>query len=454
MTFLEEFDAYCQQYGQPERIELLLCDINAVLRGKWLPGDQVDKLVKGQVRLPLSTYAPNIMGFGVDKSGLGIVNGDPDGILTPILGTLKPVPWADEPTAQVLVEMLDETGEASYLSPRAQLAKVAQRFNDKGWYPVAAAELEFYILQPRNAPEEAPVPPVSAPEAQNYDMESLSRFQTMLDEILSASKQQGLATDTLIAEFGPGQFEVNFHHTDDILKAADTALLFRRIVRYVAKKHGVEATFMAKPYREYPGNGMHLHVSVVDEQGNNIFTPTDGSTKSADNPSISSNLQNAVAGTLDTMRDMQTMFAPHMNSLRRFAPNSFAPTTPEWGYDHRGAAVRIPETHGSGARLEHRISGADVNPYLAISAILGGMLHGLQNQPALPPSLEANTETNAEPLGQDWRQTILRFEQSDFAKSLFGNDFHHVFTQVKLDEVEEISTQISAAEYRFYLSRL
>lgn len=449
MTFLEEFESYCEQFGKPERLELLLCDINAVLRGKWLPGDQADKLAQGKVRLPLSTYAPNIMGVEVEETGLGIVAGDPDGEIVPVAGTLKPVPWEKTPTAQVLVEMLDESGEISDLSPRHQLTKVLDQFKQKGWRPVAAAELEFYITQTRTSPDSPPQPPIDSPEAQNYDMESLSRYQELLDEILHASEQQGLATDTLIAEYGPGQFEVNFHHTVDILKAADTALLFRRIVRNVVARHGFEATFMAKPYRDYPGNGMHLHVSVIDEQDKNIFDPKEGAAQT-----LAPSLENAVAGLLQTMREMQAIFSPHLNSLRRFGPNSFAPTSPEWGYDHRGAAVRIPESSGPGARLEHRISGADVNPYLAIAAILGGMLWGFSEQADLPPSLEASASSNAKPLASDWAETIDRFAQSSFAKSLFGKTYHHVFTQVKINEIAEISTQISAAEYRYYLSRL
>jgi glutamine synthetase len=450
--FKTEYLAYCDRYGTPQRIELLLCDINAVLRGKWLPGDEADKLATGKVRLPLSTYAPNILGFEVEETGLGIVAGDPDGVLVPVPGSLQPVPWQSEPTAQVLVEMLDSSGTVSWLSSRAQLAKVLAQFTNKGWHPVVAAELEFYLLQTRPEPTSAPIPPVGAPEAQNYDMECLARCQPVLDEILSASAEQGLATDTLIAEFGPGQFEVNFHHSDDVLKAADTALLFRRIVRCVAAKHGYEATFMAKPYRDYPGNGMHLHASIVDANGSNIFMP------SADAPKdkASETLQAAVAGTLATMAELHAVFAPHMNSLRRFSQNSFAPSAPEWGYDHRGAAVRIPETHGPGARFEHRISGADVNPYLAIAAILGGALFGLETKPELPAPMDATQgaqEAMAESLTSDWLAAVTQFKNSTFAQQLFTEQYHRVFTQVKLDEISAISSEISTVEYRYYLSR-
>jgi glutamine synthetase len=448
MTFLEEYESYSQLYGQPERIELLLCDINAILRGKWLPGDQANKLANGKVRLPLSTYAPNILGLEVEDSGLGIVAGDPDGTVVPIAGTLKPVPWVEGNVAQVLVELTENTGNISSLSPRKQLSNTLEKFSKKGWKPVAAAELEFYVIQPRPSSNHAPNPPANSPKAQNYDMELLQHSSGFLDEILSACEAQGLSTDTLVAEYGPGQFEVNFHHSDDTLDTADTALLFRRIVRGVVANHGMEATFMAKPYRDYPGSGMHLHCSIVNEAGENIFTPD------TESEEASPLLKEAVAGVLATMHDAQAVFAPHMNSLRRFGPNSFAPTAPEWGYDHRGAAVRIPEINGAGARLEHRISGADVNPYLATAAILGGMLHGIENKPVLPLPLDSHASAQSKPLTADWSQVIIQFHDSAFAKELLGEKYHHIFTQVKRNELEEISTIISAAEYRYYLSRL
>ena len=217
--FLEEYADYCAAHGTPDRIKLLLCDLNAVLRGKWLPGEDAEKLVNGSVRLPLSTYAPNILGAEVEETGLGITVGDPDGILTPVPGSLKPVPWTEGNVAHVQVEMGD--GETiSALSPREVLRAVLDRYDSQGLTPVVASEPEFYILQSRDAPEDPPVPPVGSPETQNYDMEVLDRTAPILANILSGAEVQGLATDTLIAEYGPGQFEINFHHTDDALAAA------------------------------------------------------------------------------------------------------------------------------------------------------------------------------------------------------------------------------------------
>ncbi len=440
--FQAEFDAYRNTHGAPDRIELLLCDLNAVLRGKWLPGDQVGKLISGEVRLPISTYAPTIMGTEPPKTGLGIVAGDPDGFMQPVPGTLKPVPWADGNVAQVLVEMTPAKGDAqiSELSTRRVLRKVLDRFSAKGWQPVVASELEFYIVRARTDADQPPEPPAHLPDAQNYENRVLEAFAPILMDIESASRAQGLATDTLIAEFGPGQFEINFHHSGDVLGAADTALLFRRLVRGVVARHGYEASFMAKPYAREPGSGMHVHASVTDAAGANIFDGADL-------------LERAVAGVLHSMRDLQLLFAPHLNSYRRFQPNSFAPSRPDWGYDNRGAAVRLPETTGKGARLEHRIAGADVNPYLAIAAILGGILAGLETDFPLPEPLGANQESPVAPLAHDWLAAIGRFASSDVAADLLGPYLRDIYVAVKRDEAAAIMPVISAAEYRHYLNR-
>lgn len=445
--FLKEYANYCKAHGRPDRVELMLCDANAVLRGKWLPGDDEKKLADGGVRLPLSTYAPNILGAEVEETGLGIIVGDPDGQIVPIAGTLKPVPWAKSNVAQVQVEMIDpDTGDISELSSRQLLSAMVNKLADKGLYPVLATELEFYLFKPRGDEGDAPTPPDRSPDAQNYDLEVLERTQDILDDILSAAAAQGLPTDTLIAEYGPGQFEINFHHTDDVLRAADTALWFKRLVRGVARAHKMNATFMAKPYADFPGSGMHVHASVVDKDGKNIFD--DGT----DGPS--QKLINAVGGTLETMRDLQAIFAPHMNSYRRFKPLSFAPSAPDWGFDNRAAGVRLPETKGPAARFEHRIAGADVNPYLTITAILGGMLHGLDCAPDVPLPLDDENAVPADALSPDWAQAVDAFEASEVAKSIFGARFQSVYTAVRRDEIKQLTHEISQVEYRTYLGRL
>ena len=445
--FRDEWDAHCKALGEPDRVELMLCDMNAILRGKWLPGSEISKLTKGLVCLPLSTYAPNILGREVEETGYGIVAGDPDGQLQPVSGTLVPVPWVDGNIAQVLVEMTDDSGGISALSSRQILARMLDRLAGRNMFPVVATELEFYIVKHRKDAAAAPEPPDRLPDAQNYDLEVLARKSDILDDILGAASAQGLATDTLIAEYGPGQFEINFHHTSDVLAAADTALMFRRLVRAVVANHGFEATFMAKPYADFPGNGMHVHVSLLDGDKRNIFAAEPG-------VELSPLLGDAVAGALDTMRDLQAIFAPHLNSYRRFQPNSFAPAAPEWGFDNRSAAIRLPEIHGAGARLEHRICGADVNPYLAIAAILGGILHGLETKPKLQRPLGNPKATPQAPLSHDWTTAVDRLSASPLARDILGPDFVGTYETVRRDEIKELTAAIAPIEYSTYLSRL
>lgn len=444
--FMTEYDAYCEKHGVPERIDLMLSDLNAVLRGKWLPASEIKKLVNGQVRIPLSTYAPNIFGFELPETGLGIVQGDPDGNLIPIEGTLKPVPWAEGNVAQVLVEMHEMDGGISHLSPRQILKRTVDRFKAKGLHPVVACELEFYVLTKRKDVSDPPSPPDRTPDAQNYDLEVLSRSETLLRAIQKASHALELPIDTMIAEFGPGQFEINFHHTDDVLSAADTAILFRRVVRGVAAEHGMEATFMAKPYSAHPGNGMHLHASVLDDEGNNIFD--------AAGDEVAPVLKHAVAGVLNTMEDFQAIFAPHMNSYRRFFVGGFAPCAPDWGLDNRNAGVRLPEISGAGARLEHRICGADVNPYLAFAAILAGVLHGIETQQEPPLPLEDDNAVAATPLTTDWAQSVETFAASQRAADVFGEAYRDIYAILRRDEIAQLTAEISSLEYKTYLSRL
>ncbi|MDF0601430.1 glutamine synthetase family protein [Psychromarinibacter sp. C21-152] len=443
--FLDEFAAYEARHGTPDRLELLLPDINAIHRGKWLPGTDAKKLADGGVRLPLSTYAPNIMGEEIAETGLGMAVGDPDAVMVPVEGTLKPVPWAEGHVAQVQCEMTEDGEIVSPLSARDKLSAMLARFADRGLTPVIATELEFYIFCPRETPDEPPSPPPHAPDAQNYELNVLDRTQDILTEIQQASAAQGLATDSLIAEYGPGQYEINFHHTDDALEAADTAVLFRRLVRGVVARHGMEASFMAKPYAEHPGNGMHVHVSVTGGDGN-IFA--------GDGEAISDTLGHAVAGVLATMSDAQAVLAPHLNSFRRFAPGSFSPNRPDWGLDHRGAAVRLPDIAGAAARLEHRIGGADCNPYLAITAILGGVLHGLDATPELPLPIDDPSAPAPQPLAHDWRTAVDAFAASDFIAEVFGDRFRHIFATLKYDEIAKLTSEITPVEYRIYLGRL
>ena len=409
-----------------------------------MPGDSEAKIADCSARLPMSTYAPNIMGFETPETGLGIVAGDPDGILQPVLGSLRRVPWSKGHAAQVQVEMGEKIGEISYLSTRNILGSMVKRFNDQGLHPVVATELEFYVYPTRPTSDSAPVPSPHTPEAQNYELEILTQQEAFLNQLQTAADEQGLPTDGIIAEFGPGQFEINFKHTDDVLFAADTAVLFRRLVRSVAMNHGMEATFAAKPYAQHPGSGMHVHASIFDDDGKNIFAETEGPNDA---------LRAAVSGTLSTMRELQAIFAPHLNSYRRFQKGSFSPTAPDWGLDQRNAAIRLPAITGPAARLEHRIAGADVNPYLALTAVLGGMLNGINAPSELPLPLDNASAKPSQPLEHDWISAIDKLATSQVAVDFFGKAFLDIFIILKREEIATLTPFISPIEYSTYLDR-
>ncbi len=428
-----------------ERIEALFPTINGIYRGKWLPAKDICKLANGGLRLPISTYALDSWGIDVDEAGLGINSGDRDGVSVPVIETLVRIGWSKVPAAQILMslELRDGANTPCPYDPRQQLAMMVKRYDAKKLTPVIATELEFYILKPvdRKNPRPIPFQEISTGNLNNLDQ--MADFEPVLNEIRRACDVQNVLADVMIAEAGMCQFEINFEHINDPLRAADQAMLFKRIVKGCAKIHGMEATFMAKPFGEDLGSGMHAHVSILDNEGNNIF---EGKSNKP-----SSNLLHATGGLLSSMRELQAIFAPNLNSFRRFVEGSFAPNLASWGIDHRAAAVRLPEISGPAARLEHRICGADTNPYLALTAILGGVLHGLENSIDPGEAIDSRKLESATDLHHDWKTSVDDFSNSKLAKHIFGEEFHRVYSILRRYEIGKMQTQISDVELALYL---
>lgn len=424
-----------------ERIEAIFPTINGAYRGKWLPAKDIAKLANGDMRLPVSTYALDCWGYDVEASGLGIVNGDPDGTGIAIPETLARIPWSKAPAAQIIMtmELRDGQNTPCPYDPRRQLEAMAARFAERGLTPVIATELEFYLIKATDAQNPQPQPFAPVATGNLNDLDQMQVFEPVLNEIRAACDTQNVAADVMIAEAGMCQFEINFKHVNDPLRAADQAMLFKRIVKNCAIMHNMQATFMAKPFEDDLGSGMHAHVSLLDSDGNNIFDETTTSTPSK-------NLLHATGGLLSSMRELQAIFAPNMNSFRRFHVATFAPGKVNWGLDHRGVSVRLPEISGPAARFEHRICGADVNPYLALTVILGGVLHGLDNK--IDPG-EQLSETTI--LHHDWLDCVVEFENSILAKEIFGNDFHRVYTQLRRYEIGRLAGMISDVELGLFL---
>ncbi len=441
----EEAAAFIKAYGIPEIVEVLLPDTSGVLRGKWLPGGAMSKLWKSGVPIPLSIFGLDIWGCEVEATGIHLETGDKDGLCWPVPGTLKPVPWAPRPSAQVLMTMHEPNGAPWMLDPRQQLSRVVERLAARGLYPCVAFELEFYLLKPgENGAPPQPVFPTEGQARQNmYAMSDLDAFASLLHDMRTAATAQDLPTDTVISEAAPGQFEVNLYHKDDPLGAADDAILLRRLIDGVARRHGLRATFMAKPLLDFAGNGMHVHVSLKDASGANAFAvPGSGERL----------MRHAAGGLLATMADSTLLFVPSFNGYRRLVPGSYAPTGITWGFDNRSVAVRVPNGPPDAARLEHRIAGAEAHPHLVLAAILAGILEGIEAGIEPPDPLTGSAYDHDAPrLSPSMAEAIARFSSSPFIERAFGADYRHVYAVMKEEELAAFSRAILPLEYETYL---
>ncbi|CDZ66427.1 Glutamate--putrescine ligase [Neorhizobium galegae bv. orientalis] len=438
----------------PPRIEILLVGMNGDLRGKQIPLEAEKKVWDGTVRLPSSTQSLDIWGYDNDEiTGLSMSIGDPDGLCIPDKRSLAPMPWAPEGSKQVLSTMHEFDGTPSFMDPRAILAALLKRFDERGLTPVVATELEFYVIEDDWRETGRPRPPASLmyrgePNGfQLYDMRAVDALDDYLQTVRAWAKLQELPADATTAEFGPGQFEINLQHRADALAAADDCIYLKRIAEQAARKHGLKSTCMAKPYAEHAGSGLHVHASIIDRDGNNVLDARGGDPV---------RLKSVCAGMLKTMRDAQLVFAPFANSYRRFQPGSFAPVDIDWGYGHRGTAVRIPDAQGPAARIEHRVAGADVNPYLLLTAILGGMLLGLDETldpgPATEPGKEPPAGTNK--LTHDFLTAVEEFSASPFIADVFGARYQKLYGDTKRKEAITYLRTVSDFDYQTYLPRI
>lgn len=432
-----------------EVIETFIVDANGQLRGKWVPLDSAAKVLKGELRLPRSAFAVDIWGNDVYDAGLAVDTGDSDGVCRPAPASLATVPWLQRPTAQILMSMHNADGSPFFGDPRQVLTRVVERFAENGWTPVVASELEFYFVDPEGD-RGRPLPPVSpatgrrlsAPQC--YSVAEMQEFEGLLADLGRTCLQQGIPADTTISEYGPGQYEINLNHVADAVLAADHAILMKRAVKGVARRHGLEATFMAKPYGDFSGNGLHVHFSILDQAGKNIFAGSDSNGSPA--------LRHAIGGLLATMADGMAVFAANANSYRRFQVGSHAPTTASWGYDNRSSALRIPDSDLAATRIEHRVSGADAHPHLVIAAILAGALHGLREQiePGAPIEGDAYN-SKAAALPTTWDAALSAFESSDFVAEHLGADYRKLYSACKRQEKDKIDRVVSDVEYDAYL---
>ncbi|SEG53950.1 glutamine synthetase family protein [Vibrio hangzhouensis] len=438
-------ERFIEQHPSVTTLDLILFDMNGVVRGKRVPVSQLNKVLDQGICLPASVFALDICGETVEETGLGFEKGDGDRICRMVASSLTTTPW-QENSAQAIVTMYEPiTHQPFFADPRHVLEDQLAKFSAKGLNPCVAVELEFYLqdLEPDEAGNpQPPLMPISGErmtQTQVYSLEELDEFKAFLDEVISTCEQQNIPADNITAEYAPGQFEVNLKHTNDVLLACDQAMLLKRVVRAVAKKHGFYANFMAKPYTEYAGNGCHIHISLQDSHGNNVF---------GENEQL---LLNAIAGVLAHLEDSMAIFAPNANSYRRLQPNMFVPLHATWGWDNRTVAVRVPASGIADKRIEHRLSGADVNPYLTVAVLLASILDGLENELTPPAPIEGDASLLELPmLPISWDMSLHEFENSQFMKNSFGEEFCKVYLANKKHEQARFSAQVSPLEYKWY----
>ena len=429
-----------------EVIEALLVDLNGVHRGKWLPRHKLESVFAGGLRMALTGVTPDI--WGRDVPALCAKTGDGDGICVPTVRTLKRLPWLSRPTAQIYLHLTHE-GQPWGYDPRVVLRQLQQRFADRGLTPVVTPELEFMLLSSERDADGIPQVPQtringrSKVGGQLYGTDIMHEFADVLHEMREACDAMDLKLETLVKELAPGQYELNQHHLGDALQAADNAQMLKRVIKGVAQKHGYVATFMPKPFTDVDGNGFHTHISVLDERGRNIFD--DGTEMGSES------LRHAVAGLAATMSDLMLVFAPHRNSYRRFSAGTHTPIAPTWGYENRDVALRIPVGDPEARRIEHRVAGADANPYLVLSAILAGVLYGLESELEAAESEVAGSGDQDRELAGDWVTALRDFEKSAFVGEYLGPPFHEAMCAIKHFEQDEFNRTISSFEYDAYL---
>jgi glutamine synthetase len=448
----EEAERFLAAHPEIAGFDLILTDPGGVMRGKNIRREELMAIYRHGRYMPGSILGLDITGEDVEETNLVWVDGDADRLCHPVPGTLVPAPWREEPTGQLILTMHELDGRPAHADPRHALARAVERFTALGLTPVVAVELEFYLLDFEPGPDGRPRP-AKAPGSGHrprhievYDINLLGEMWPVFAEIHACAKAQGLPAQTVIHEYSPGQFEITLHHRADAMRAVDEAIMFKRLIRGVAARHGMQACFMAKPFAGRAGSGMHVHLSFADEEGRNLFAEDDA-------PAGSPLLRQAIAGMAATMADAMLVFAPNANSYRRFRRTSYAPVAPTWGINNRSVGLRVPAGPGPSRHVEHRASGADANPYLAVAAALAGAHYGIERKldPGAPISGNGYEQARPGALPQHWNEAIERAERSTFLRDYLGEAFFNVFLAIKKAELDRFMAEVTELDYQWYL---
>lgn len=432
-------------------IHVIWTDMCGVARGKVLRRDELVAAWKDGRFMPISALVLDVTGQDVPETGLVFDEGDRDLLLWPVSGSLVRIPWAEEPTAQYIATMHDLDGTPHYADPRNALAGIVKRFQvELNMTPVGAVEVEFFLMDRAAALAGTPCAPTSlinehrSQHYQPYYLQDLVDFSPFFKDLYAYCETQGLPAKTLISEYAPGQMEIVLRHRADVLKACDEAIMLKRLIKATAEKHGIIATFMAKPYAQWTGSGMHIHVSLGDEQGKNLFA--------TDDPMSNELMLYAIGGLKATMAESMLIFAPNANSYRRFRRNSYAPVSASWGINNRTVSIRVPAGPAQACHIEHRPAGADANPYLVMAAIMAGMHYGITEKcdPG-NPVVGNGYEKRAKYIPGNWHDAIDAFWRASVMKEYLGKPFVDAFCTVKEAEADRFYAEPTIRDFEWYL---
>lgn len=437
----EEAAAFLAANPDVQWIDALLFDMNGIARGKRIRRADLPDVVRSGLMMPMSVFVMDPLGNCIEETGRLWETGDPDFRCRLLGGSLAAIPVGDRRCAQAV--MVVEGGDA--LDPRGVLAGQVERLARNGHRPVAAVELEFYVT--RRAADGAFA--LHTPEGLSDDpsrpltfgFEEMDTLGAFIDDIYHICAAQKLPVDAVMQEAGPGQFEINLKHRDDVVQAALDGLLLKRAVKAAARAHQLDATFMAKPHHDWVGSGLHIHLSLIDRQGRNLF---------AGDP-VSPLFRHALGGLTATMADFMAVWAQSANAYRRYGPKSYVPTAAHWGFNNRTVALRIPAGGAAATRVEHRVAGADANPYLVIACMLAGISHGIAREIDPGPPVEGDAaQSGAPPLPTAWINALDRFQQSAIVREALGAACQDVYARLKQTERANFERIVTSLDHLWY----
>lgn len=443
-----EAAAFLEAHPDTRHVDTVMIDLAGKAYGKRHPVEDLPGLMAKGSTMCAAMQLTDVNGATWDTAGLGFSDGDPDAPCAAVPGTLVPIPWAPVPRAQVLMRYWD--GAPLWHEPRTILERVVARFAELDLRPVTAVEVEFYLIDAARAEDGAPLPPTipgsgRRPHAGHvFSLSDLESFGPVIDAIEAACLAQTLPVTTIAKEYGAGQYEINLAHLADPVAAADHAALLRRAVIGTSRAHGLDATFMSKPFGAESGSGLQINLSFEDADGANAFDPG--------RPGGDARLGQAVAGMQRMLPETMALFVPNFHAYRRLEPDQFTPVTLDWGENNRSVAFRIPPSEPRDRRIEHRAAGAEANPYLVMAGVLAAAHHGIANglEPTDIASGNAGAEVDSALPVTLWA-ALDRMERAEHLPDYLEQRYIDAYVHAKRAEFDAFMSEILPREHDWYL---